>query len=148
MAWCRTGDKPLSKLMMVILLTHLCVTHLRWINENIHLTQLFPMHAIREYTEHTCAHTHTHTHTNLFFEHSVFPERKQRRLFIIKTFLWKLCPGCCCWISDKCNSIEILMVCIMQQIWIQNKQQKLGFNLTHRQTILYIRLLMKKYSYY
>ena len=31
MAWCRLGDKPLSKPMVVNLLTHLCVTRPQWI---------------------------------------------------------------------------------------------------------------------
>ena len=31
MAWRRSGDKPLSELMMVSLLTHICVTRLRWV---------------------------------------------------------------------------------------------------------------------
>ena len=32
MAWCRSGDKPLSEPMMVSLLTHICVTQPQWIN--------------------------------------------------------------------------------------------------------------------
>ena len=32
MAWRRPGDKPLSKLMMVSLLTHICVTRPQWVN--------------------------------------------------------------------------------------------------------------------
>ena len=32
MAWCRPGDKPLSKPMMVSLLTHICVTRPQWVN--------------------------------------------------------------------------------------------------------------------
>ena len=35
MAWRRPGDKPLSELMMVILLTHICVTRLQWVNSVI-----------------------------------------------------------------------------------------------------------------
>ena len=31
MAWCRTGNKPLSKSMMVSILLHLCVTQLLWV---------------------------------------------------------------------------------------------------------------------
>ena len=31
MAWCRSGDKPLSEPMMVSLLTHLCVTRPQWV---------------------------------------------------------------------------------------------------------------------
>ena len=31
MAWRRSGDKPLSKLMMVRLLTHICVTRPQWV---------------------------------------------------------------------------------------------------------------------
>ena len=33
MAWCQPGDKPLSEQMMVSLLTHMCVTRLRWVNQ-------------------------------------------------------------------------------------------------------------------
>ena len=32
MAWHRPGDKPLSEPMMVILLTHICVTRPQWVN--------------------------------------------------------------------------------------------------------------------
>ena len=32
MAWRRPGDKPLSKAMMVCLLTHICVTRPQWVN--------------------------------------------------------------------------------------------------------------------
>ena len=32
MAWRRPGDKPLSELMMVRLLTHICVTRPQWVN--------------------------------------------------------------------------------------------------------------------
>ena len=32
MAWRRPGDKPLSKTMMVTLLTHICVTRPQWVN--------------------------------------------------------------------------------------------------------------------
>ena len=32
MAWCRSGDKPLSEPMMVSLLTHVCVTRPQWVN--------------------------------------------------------------------------------------------------------------------
>ena len=45
MAWRRLGDKPLSELMMVSLLTHICVTRPRWV-------KLFVMHleqVIRDY---------------------------------------------------------------------------------------------------
>ena len=31
MAWRRTGDKPLSEAMMIILLTHICVTRPQWV---------------------------------------------------------------------------------------------------------------------
>ena len=31
MAWCRSGDKPISGRMMVILLTHICVTRPQWV---------------------------------------------------------------------------------------------------------------------
>ena len=33
MAWCRTGDKPLSEPMLVCLLTHICVIRPQWVNE-------------------------------------------------------------------------------------------------------------------
>ena len=33
MAWCRSGDKPLSEPMMVSLLTHICVTQPQWVKE-------------------------------------------------------------------------------------------------------------------
>ena len=32
MAWRRPGDKPLSEPMMIILLTHICVTQPQWVN--------------------------------------------------------------------------------------------------------------------
>ena len=32
MAWRRPGDKPLSEPMMIILLTHICVTRPQWVN--------------------------------------------------------------------------------------------------------------------
>ena len=35
MAWCRSADKPLSEPMMVILLTHMCVTRLQWVNTRV-----------------------------------------------------------------------------------------------------------------
>ena len=34
MAWCRSGNKPLSEPMMVILLTHICVTRPQWVNKS------------------------------------------------------------------------------------------------------------------
>ena len=33
MAWCRSGHKPLSEPMMVILLMHICVTRPQWVNQ-------------------------------------------------------------------------------------------------------------------
>ena len=33
MAWCRSGDKPLSEPMMVSLPTHICVTRPQWVNQ-------------------------------------------------------------------------------------------------------------------
>ena len=33
MDWCRSGDKPLSEPMMIILLTHICVTRPRWVKD-------------------------------------------------------------------------------------------------------------------
>ena len=32
MAWCGPGDKPLSEPMMIILLTHICITRPQWVN--------------------------------------------------------------------------------------------------------------------
>ena len=44
MAWRRPGDRPLSELMMVSLLTHICVTRPQWVNsaviENTHTCSL------------------------------------------------------------------------------------------------------------
>ena len=34
MAWRRPGDKPLSEPMMIILLTHICVTRPQWVKRN------------------------------------------------------------------------------------------------------------------
>ena len=34
MAWCWPGDKPLFDPMMIILLTHICVTRPQWVNEH------------------------------------------------------------------------------------------------------------------
>ena len=33
MAWCRSGDKPLSEAMKVSLLTHICVARPQWVNK-------------------------------------------------------------------------------------------------------------------
>ena len=33
MAWCRSGNKPLSEPMMVCLPTHICVTRPQWLND-------------------------------------------------------------------------------------------------------------------
>ena len=35
MAWRRPGDKPLSEPMIVILLTHICVTRPQWVNYSL-----------------------------------------------------------------------------------------------------------------
>ena len=37
MAWCRPGDKPLSVPMMIILLTHICVTCPQWVKAVWHI---------------------------------------------------------------------------------------------------------------
>ena len=37
MAWCRLGDKPLSELMMVRLLMHVCVTVPQWVEVCSHM---------------------------------------------------------------------------------------------------------------
>ena len=34
MAWCRTGNKPLSESMMDILLMHICITQPQWVKTN------------------------------------------------------------------------------------------------------------------
>ena len=39
MAWRRLGDKPLSQPMMVILLTHICVTRPQWVKSLLGLSQ-------------------------------------------------------------------------------------------------------------
>ena len=36
MAWRRPGDKPLSEPMVVILLTHICVTRPQWVHGEVH----------------------------------------------------------------------------------------------------------------
>ena len=41
MAWCRSGNKPLSESMMVSLPTHICVTRPQWVNEPV-VTSGFP----------------------------------------------------------------------------------------------------------
>ena len=41
MAWRRPGDKPLSETMMIILLTHICVTRPQWVKYLHHLTAEF-----------------------------------------------------------------------------------------------------------
>ena len=35
MAWRRPADKPLSEPMVIVLLTHICVTRPQWVNEHI-----------------------------------------------------------------------------------------------------------------
>ena len=34
MAWCRSGNKPLSEPMLIILLAHICITRLQWVNQH------------------------------------------------------------------------------------------------------------------
>ena len=34
MAWCRSGDKPLSESMLVSLPTHICITRSQWVNDS------------------------------------------------------------------------------------------------------------------
>ena len=47
MAWHHSGDKPLSELMMVSLLTHICVTRPQWVQQNfLYRTYLNPSSAI------------------------------------------------------------------------------------------------------
>ena len=43
MAWRRSGDKPLSELMMVSLLTHICVTRPQWVKAKCHSIVLLKM---------------------------------------------------------------------------------------------------------
>ena len=38
MAWCRSGDKPLSEPMVVSLPTHICVTRPKWVNRHVLIT--------------------------------------------------------------------------------------------------------------
>ena len=40
MGWRRPGDKPLSEPMMVILMTHICITRPQWVNFNGSLIKL------------------------------------------------------------------------------------------------------------
>ena len=35
MVWCRPGNKPLSELMMVRSLTHICITRAQWVNPQL-----------------------------------------------------------------------------------------------------------------
>ena len=41
MAWCLPGDKPLSEPMMIIPLTHICVTRPQWVNAMMYATISF-----------------------------------------------------------------------------------------------------------
>ena len=56
MAWRRPGDKPLSEPMMIISLTHICVTRPQWVNSNfskdrctipMDMTVVFGLHKFR-----------------------------------------------------------------------------------------------------
>ena len=42
MAWCRSGDKPLSESMMVSLPTHICVTRPQWVKQWEDAIHLYP----------------------------------------------------------------------------------------------------------
>ena len=44
MAWGRPGDKPLSRPMMVNLLTHICVTWPQWVNINLYMSNVLRKH--------------------------------------------------------------------------------------------------------
>ena len=46
MAWCWPGDKPLSRPMMVILLTHICVTRPQWVKSVICVLPLSRDHSL------------------------------------------------------------------------------------------------------
>ena len=57
MAWRRSGDKPLSEPMMVILLTHICVTGPQWVN-----TQTSAVINIEDYLRNTGSFTPCHSY--------------------------------------------------------------------------------------
>ena len=46
MAWRRSGDKPLSEPMMVILLTHICVTRPQWVNNGTPIYGILNSYAV------------------------------------------------------------------------------------------------------
>ena len=56
MAWCRSGDKPLSEPMMVSLLTHICLTRPQWVKKKM---QNFPKPDIKMTGKDSCSfHNH------------------------------------------------------------------------------------------
>ena len=81
MAWCRTGDKPLSEPMMVCLLTHICVTRPEWVNT------CFPMQ-VREYNSNAL---HA-LYTRLSVNYTNYLLGNQHEFFIIKWVL--ITPQC------------------------------------------------------
>ena len=68
MAWCRTGDKPLSELMMVNLLTHTCVTRPQCVDLILYkLSRYFlNVQAITFHSLHYLKHSFTHTVCSYF----------------------------------------------------------------------------------
>ena len=64
MAWRRPGDKPLSEPMLVISLTHICVTRPQWVNHtalnDIHFQgcacSIYEMHMLTNWSQQYCRH--------------------------------------------------------------------------------------------
>ena len=54
MAWRRPGDKPLSEPMVVILLTHICVTRPQWVNLDTEVISLWPGDDIWRHRSRSC----------------------------------------------------------------------------------------------
>ena len=52
MAWRWPGDKPLSKPVMIILLTHICIARPQWVNAipQIDTTQVVEIHSQKQNT--------------------------------------------------------------------------------------------------
>ena len=48
MAWRRPGDKPLSEPMMIILLTHICVTRPQWVNGHEKMCKKILLHHCKQ----------------------------------------------------------------------------------------------------
>ena len=73
MAWRRPGDKPLSELMMVSLLTHICVTRSQWVNRR----RFHTLYMI----DHTKYHSVSFVSFYLIFANYAFPIFHLRKLF-------------------------------------------------------------------